>query len=194
MAIDQITLVNNGQKVERRYLLTVAEWTEDAKTNREVLGIRTEDSSIELNPDTETMTDIVGYTYTDVNKTEPQQDFDPYNLLGNSKLGAYLNDAFLTNNITAYSNAFTVYIVELFLNPQTDFDNIQQRKYSSITDGFTAVMHANCSIIPTSIGGDSYISMPIEVHFSNKITKGKVTFKDNEDMTDFAFTATADAG
>ena len=127
---------------------------------REILGTRTEDSSIEFNADIETGTDIRGITYTDVNKTEPQQDFDPFNLLGGSDLGAYLVENALKNNIVAYSNKFKVYIITAFIG--------------SASDGYYAVRHDNCSIIPTAIGGDAYNNMPIEVHFSNEITEGTV--------------------
>ena len=127
---------------------------------REILGTRTEDSSIEFNADIEKMTDIRGITYADVNKTEPQQDFDPYNLLGGSDLGAYLVTAALKNDITAYSNKFNVYIITAFIG--------------SASDGYYAVRHSGCSIIPTSLGGDAYNNMPIEVHLSNDITEGTV--------------------
>ena len=127
---------------------------------REILGTRTEDSSIEFNADIETMTDIRGITYTDVNKTEPQQDFDPYNLLGGSPLGAYLVTNALKNDITAYSNKFNVYIITAFIG--------------SAQNGYYAVMHSGCSIVPTSLGGDAYNNMPIEVHLSNNITEGTV--------------------
>lgn len=127
---------------------------------REILGTRTEDSSIEFNADIETMTDVRGITYTDVNKTEPQQDFDPYNLLGGSPLGAYLVTAALKNDIDAYSNVFNVYVITAFIG--------------SVADGYYAVRHDDCSIIPQSLGGDSYNNMPIEVHLSNKITEGTV--------------------
>ena len=203
--------VADSQRIQRKQLITVAEWTGEAHqvyvlqssqpadwaTNydayykyvggqyvavtgdtaptwaantyytkstttlyREILGTRTEDSSIEFNADVETMTDVRGITYTDVNKTEPQQDFDPYNLLGGSPLGAYLVTNALKNNIVAYNNAFSVYIITAFIG--------------SAQNGYYAVRHDGCSIIPQSLGGDSYNNMPIEVHFSNNITEGTV--------------------
>ena len=138
-------------------------------TVREVLGARTEDSSIEFNPDTETTTDILGITYTDVNKTEPQQDFDPFYLMGGSALGEYLANAALRNDINAYSNAFNIYIITAF---------------KGSANAYEAVRHSGCSIIPTSMGGDSYVSMPIEVHYSNNITAGTV----NKLGNNFTFT------
>lgn len=163
-----------GKKVERKYLITVAEWIGDGKGTitgmsgdpsdttkyyREVLGARTEDSSIELNPDTETVTDILGNTYTDVNKTEPQQDFDPYFVLSGSELSGYLVEKMLENDINAYNNSFNIYIITGFIGEEGKFN---------------CVKHKACTILPTSLGGDAYIAMPIEVHLSNKIEKGTV--------------------
>ena len=165
--------LEKGQRAQRKTLITVAEWkvkegAEEPKQYREVLGARTEDSSIEFNPDTQTSTDILGITYTDVNKTEPQQDFDPFFLLGGSALGAYLAEAALENNIDAYNNVFDIYIITGFIGT---------------TGKYKCVKHAGCTILPTSIGGDSYVSMPIEVHYSNNITTGTV----NKLADDFEF-------
>lgn len=159
-----------GQRAQRKTLITVAEWTGTGETpDREILGARTEDSSIEFNPDIETTTDILGITYSDVNKTEPQQDFDPYYLLGGSKLGAYLAEAALENRIDAYNGTFTIYIITAFIG----------------TEGaYKCVKHSGCTILPTSIGGDSYVSMPIEVHYSNNIETGTV----DKLSDDFKFT------
>lgn len=162
-----------GQRAQRKTLITVAEWGGTDSPNREILGARTEDSSIEFNPDVETSTDILGITYSDVNKTEPQQDFDPYFLLGGSKLGAYLAEAAIENNIDAYNGVFDIYIITAFIG----------------TEGaYKCVKHKGCTILPTAIGGDSYVSMPIEVHYSNNIETGTVdkltdTFVFTKDVT-----------
>ena len=82
--------LDTGVRAQRKTLITVAEWTDGGTQKREILGARTEDSSIEFNPDIETVTDILGITYTDVNKTEPQQDFDPFYVMKDSDLAEYL--------------------------------------------------------------------------------------------------------
>lgn len=158
-----------GKKAERKTLITVAEWGEGEAKTRQILGARTEDSSIEFNADIETTTDILGITYTDVNKTEPQQDFDPMYVLGGSPLSAYLVNAALDNDIQAYNNAFDVYVITAFIGQ---------------AGSYKCVKHSGCSIIPTSMGGDAYVSMPIEVHYSNNITKGTV----DKLSDDFKFT------
>lgn len=161
----------SGKRAERKLLITVAEWpSTGTSTTRQILGARTEDSSIDFNPDIETTTDILGITYTDVNKTEPSQSFDPFYIMGGSALGEYLTTAALKNDIQAYNGAFNVYIITAFIGT---------------SGAYKAVKHANCSIIPQSIGGDSYVNMPIEVHYSNDITEGTV----NKLSDDFQFNA-----
>lgn len=137
---------------------------------RERLGVRVPDSSIEFNVDKEKTTDICGITYTDINKTEPTQAFEPFNLIGGSKLGAYLYDAAIHNRVTDYNQTFNVYIIAGFMG-----DN---------TNGYETVMHQHCTINPTSIGGESYVQMPIEVDYSNDIVSGTV----DKLADDFTFT------
>ena len=165
-----------GERAQRKTLITVAEWTSTGaleQNTREILGVRTEDSSIEFNPDVGTMTDILGTTYTDVNKTEPQQSFDPFYVIGGSKLAEYLVNAALSNDIQAYNGKFTIYIIAAFISDEV-----------STPIKYRAIKHTGCSIIPQSIGGDSYTGMPIEVHYSNNITIGSV----NKLSDDFEFT------
>lgn len=168
------------ERAQRKTLITVAEWTPNGAEApiREILGARTEDSAIEFNADVATSTDILGITYTDVNKTEPQQTFDPFFLLGGSKLGEYLVDAALENRINDYNGKFNVYIIAAFINDKSG---------TTAATKYMAVKHTGCSIIPTSMGGDAYVSMPIEVHYSNDITKGSV----DKLADDFEFTPAA---
>lgn len=172
MAVKQFNLAQN-QRAERKLLITVAEWTEGTGTSatqeREILGRRTEDSSIEYNPDIQTSTDILGINYTDVNKTQPQQSFDPFLILGGSKLGAKLNDIRKRNAYSELSQ-FTLYIITAYIGDSKN--------------GYDAEKHTDCTILYTSLGGDANVNMPIEVHFSNKVTAGKV----DKLTDDFTFT------
>ena len=168
MSVNQFNL-NAGQRAERKLLITVAEWLEGTTPVREILGTRTEDSSIDYNPDIETTTDILGINYTDMNRTQPQQDFDPYLILGGSKLGALLNDIRRRNALSELSQ-FTVYIITAF---------------SGTTGAYDAEKHVNCTIAYNSIGGDTNVNFPISVYFSNDITIGTV----DKLADDFVFTA-----
>lgn len=168
MPIAQFNLAQN-QRAERKLLITVAEWTEANAQVREILGRRTEDSSIDYNADIETTTDILGINYTDLNRTQPQQDFDPYLILGGSKLGAKLNDIRRRNALSELDN-FTVYIITAFIGDSTE--------------GYATEKHTGCTIVYNSIGGDSNVNMPISVYFSNNITTGTV----DKLSDDFTFT------
>ena len=167
--------LNNGQRAERKLLVTVAEWKEKTtvgttvttETVREILGTRTEDSSIDYNADIQTSTDILGNNYTDLNKTQPQQDFDPFLVLGGSRLGAFLNDIRRRNAVSEL-NQFTMYIITLFIGSEGVTSG------TTFTGGYEAERHDDCTIAYTSIGGDSNVNFPISVYFSNKITTGKI--------------------
>lgn len=168
MAVEQFNL-NAGQRAERKLLITVAEWMDSSTQQREILGTRTEDSSIDYNPDIETTTDILGINYTDLNKTQPQQDFDPFLVLGGSKLGALLNDIRRRNALSELSQ-FTVYIITAFIGDSTN--------------GYAAEKHTGCTIAYNSIGGDANVNFPISVYYSNQITTGTV----DKLASDFEFT------
>lgn len=168
MPITQFNL-SAGQRAERKLLITVAEWQEGNESVREVLGTRTEDSSIEYNADISTTTDILGNNYTDINRTQPQQDFDPYLVLGGSKLGAKLNDIRKRNALSEL-NAFTMYIITAF---------------AGTSGAYEAEKHTDCTITYNSFGGDSNVNFPISVYFSNKITNGTV----DKLADDFVFTS-----
>lgn len=159
------------QRAERKLLITVAEWLEGTTPVREILGTRTEDSSIEYNADITTSTDILGINYTDINKTQPQQDFDPYLVLGGSKLGAKLNDIRRRNALSEMSQ-FTMYIITAF---------------AGTTGAYEAEKHVNCTITYNSMGGDANVNFPISVYFSNESVTGTV----DKLSDDFVFTQDA---
>lgn len=154
MAITQFNLPAS-QRAERKQLITVAEWTETVGTSatqqREILGTRTEDSSIEYNMDIATSTDIRGINYTDINKSQPQQDFDPFLVLGGSRLGALLNDIRKRNALTELSQ-FTIYVITAFAGTEGAYE---------------AEKHEGCTITYTAMGGDANVNFPISVYLSN---------------------------
>ena len=74
------------------------------------------------------------------------------------------------NRITDYTNFFRVYVISGFVG--------------DATNGYETVRHDECSIIPTSVGGSAWVEMPLEIHYSNKITSGTV----DKLADDFTFT------
>lgn len=167
MSVSPINLAN-GQRAERKLLVTVAEWGSGGAENREILGTRTEDSSINYNSEIETTTDILGNNYTDLTKTQPEQEFNPYLILGGSKLGALLNDIRRRNAVSELQQ-FTCYIITAFTGTSGAYD---------------CERHTDCTITYDSIGGDVNVNFPITVHFSNKITTGTI----DKIAADFTFT------
>ena len=96
-------------------------------------------------------TDILGNNYTDVNKTQPTQGFDPFLILGGSRLGAFLNDI-RRRNATTELNDFTVYVITAYIGTAGQYE---------------AERHDGCTIAYTAIGGDANVNMPIDVYLSN---------------------------
>lgn len=143
--------LKQNQVAERKLLITVAEWKEGTSTIRQKLGVRTEDSSIEMNNDMETTTDVCGANWTDVNKTQPQQDFDPFYVQGGSTLAYKLDDIRRRNAVSEYAQ-FTVYVITA---------------YKGTAGAYQAERHSNCTIVPNSLGGSTKVNMPISVYFSN---------------------------
>jgi hypothetical protein len=168
------------ERAARKLLITVAEWRDTngdvtidgVKYSREILGRRTEDSSIEYNADIATSTDILGINYSDLNKTQPQQAFDPHLILGGDKLSELLNDIRRRNALTELSQ-FNLYIITAFIGDSTN--------------GYVAERHVNCTITYDSFGGDVNVNFPITAYFSNDITLGTV------DKLEADFTFTPDA-
>lgn len=170
-----------GERAQRKLLITVAEWTEPTldgttsgtETVRELLGVRTEDSSIDYNADISQTTDIRGNNYADVEKTQPQQAFSDTPIVGGMRLQAYLNEIRRKNDISKLSG-FTIYVITAFVGNEQS--------------GYPTEKHTNCSIIYDSIGGDTKVNFPYTVYFSNDITTGTV----DEITPDFQFTADAE--
>ena len=130
--------------------------------DRTIMGKRTPDSSIEYNVDSETSTDILGYNYTDVNKTQPQQSFDPHLILGGDKFSEKLNDIRKRNALSELQQ-FTMYIITAFVSVTV----------SSATQ-YEAERHTGCTILYESIGGEDNVNFPLTAYFSNNITNGTV--------------------
>lgn len=140
------------------------------RVDRTIMGKRTPDSSIEYNLDMETSTDILGINYTDVNKTQPSQSFDPHLILGGDKFSEKMNDIRKRNAVSELSQ-FTAYVITLFVNGAT-------------SGSYEAERHTGCTVSYDSIGGEDNVNFPITVNYSNNITNGTV----NKASTDFTFT------
>lgn len=154
--------VGAGVKATRKLLMTYVDVSDSGTPEWELVGRGVEDSSIELNPNTETTTDILGITETAVTKWEPNQSFDPNTVKGGSKLNYKLHEIW-QNKTPELLSKFNVLIVYAYIGE---------------TNNFEAEMQKNCTINITSIGGSAYVDMPIEISLSNDSVKGTVSIAD----------------
>lgn len=162
MAVNTDFNVGKDVKAARKLLRTYVD-VSDAEATPEwfLVGSGIEDSSIELNPDTETVTDILGVTTTTVNKWEATQSFDPFTVKGGSKLAFKLHQIWQDKTPEKLSQ-FKVLIVYNYIG--------------TTSDGYEAEIQKNCTINITSLGGSAYVDMPIEITYSNDIERGTVKY------------------
>lgn len=150
--------VGAGTKAPRKLLMTFVNVSDSTSYEWELVGRGVEDSAIELNPNTETTTDVTGVTETSVTKWEPSQSFDPNTVKGGSKLNFKLHEIW-QNKTPELLSQFDVLLVYAYIGETT----------------FDAEIQKNCTINIISIGGSAYVDMPIEITYSNDIDKGTVT-------------------
>ena len=155
--------VKSGVKASRKLLMTFVNVADSASSQEwELVGRGVEESSIELNPNTETVTDITGVTETAVTKWEPNQSLDPNTVKGGSKLNFKLHKIWEEKTPELLSQ-FEVLIVYAYIGE---------------SGSFNAEVQKNCTINITSIGGGAYVDMPIEISYSNDSTRGTVVITD----------------
>lgn len=161
MAVNTDFNVGANVKAARKLLRTYVDVADEDTPEWFLVGSGVEESTMELNPDTETVTDILGVTTTTVNKWEASQSFDPFTVKGGSKLAFKLHQIW-QNKTPEKLSQFKVLIVYKYIGDDTD--------------GYEAELQKNCTVNITSIGGSAYVDMPIEITFSNDIERGTVTF------------------
>lgn len=155
--------LQDNQKAERKLLVTAVN-VGDSITKAEgvpewqIVGVGVEDSAIEYNPDTETTTDILGITETVINKLEVSQSLEPMTVRGGSKLAVKLYNQVKYNRLSE----FALYEV------------MQIHAYVGEEGQYEAEVHKNCTLTPQSIGGSSYLDMPIDINYSNDKIHGTV--------------------
>lgn len=153
--------VGENVKAVRKLLRTYVDVSDTATPEWALVGSGIEESAIELNPDTETITDILGVTTTTVNKWEAAQSFDPFTIKGGSKLAFKLHKIWQEKTPEKLSQ-FDVLIVYKYIGTEAD--------------GYEAEIQQNSTINITSIGGSAYVDMPIEITYSNDVKRGTVKF------------------
>lgn len=156
--------VGSNIKAARKLLMTFVDVNSlsDSETyDWELVGKGVEESAIELNPSTNSVTDICGITETEVDKWEPSQSFDPNTVRGGSKLNFLLHQIWQNKEKEKLSQ-FNVLIVYAYID-------------GGEAGSFEAEVQKGCTINITSIGGSTNVDMPIEISYSNDSTSGTVS-------------------
>lgn len=155
--------LQDNQKAERKLLVTCVNvgdsiTTQSGTPEWQIVGVGVEDSAIEYNPDTETVTDILGITETTVNKFETSQSLEPMTVRGGSKLAVKLYNQVKYNRMSQFSM----------------YEVMQIHAYVGSEGSYEAEVHKNCTLTPQSVGGSSYVDMPIDINYSNDKVHGTV--------------------
>lgn len=154
--------LQDNQKAERKLLVTAVNVgdsiTGTGTPKWQIVGVGVEDSAIEYNPDTETVTDILGITETTVNKFETSQSLEPMTVRGGSDLAVKLYNQVKYNRMSEFSM----------------YEVMQIHAYVGSEGSYEAEVHKNCTLTPQSVGGSSYVDMPIDINFSNDKVHGTV--------------------
>ena len=148
-----------GLKADRKLEMIFVNMGTSETAEWEILGRGVEEASVAFNHDTNQATDILGITDTVVSPAKPEFDLDPCTIRGGQKLSEKLLDIERRNAI-AELGQFTILHVHCFLGTAS---------------AFTAEKHTNCTIVPQSLGGSTYVGMPMNVYLSNDKTLGTVT-------------------
>jgi hypothetical protein len=165
--------LQTNQKAERKLLVTAVNVGDSITESGgapiwQVVGAGVEDSSIEFNPDTETITDILGVTETTVNKFETSQDLDPMTVRGGSQLAVKLYNQIKYNRLSEFAM----------------YEVMQIHAYVGSDGAYEAEVHKNCTLTPQSIGGSAYVDMPINIAYSNDKVHGTVnSYKYSDTIT-----------
>ena len=148
-----------GLKADRKLEMIFVNMGTSETAEWEILGRGVEEASVAFNHDTNQATDILGITDTVVSPAKPEFDLDPCTSRGGQKLSEKLLDIERRNAIAELGQ----------------FEILHVHCYLGTAPSFTAELHKNCTIVPQSLGGSSYVDMPMNVYLSNDKTLGTVT-------------------
>lgn len=134
-----------------------------ASAEWEVQGFKTEDTALEFNPDTETITDILGDTYTTVNKLERAMSFEPNTIrpiANRGKLNEILHEMTRRGELSRMSQ-FKVMLAYAYVG-------------TADTGPFAADVYPSCTVTPQSLGGSSRTDFPYDINFGGEPMFGTV--------------------
>lgn len=152
--------LTSGLKAERKLEMLFVNTGSNKTRTWELLGRGVEDASIDFGHETKQTTDILGITDTDVGPAKPNIELDPNTIRGGQKLSEMILDI-ERRNATAELSQFDILDVHCYLG--------------TAAGPFTAELHTGCTIVPKSLGGSTYVGLPLTVYLSNEKTLGTVT-------------------
>ena len=163
---DKYTNMNlaENRKADRKLEMHFVNMGTSEAPDWEILGYGVEDATMSFNHDVSTVVDILGISHTEVSAAKPQLDLDPMNIRGGQKLSAKLLDIERRNAVSELS----------------EFEVLNVHAYLGDDSAFLAEKHENCTIVPQSLGGSSYVGMPLNVHLSNDKVLGTATINDGK--------------
>jgi hypothetical protein len=129
----------------------------------EVQGYKTEDTSLELNADVATLTDILGDTYATVNKFDSSITFEPntfiyYEGVKDGALNKQLLQYFRYREYEKFSN-YHVMIVYGFMGSAGSYE---------------ADVYTQSTVVPNSIGGAAQVNFPFTATPGGDVIHGTV--------------------
>ena len=158
-----IARITGSGDVKRKFMACAIDVSDEGTTPEYmVVGYKISESTLEFNADNETGTDINGRNFGSVNKFEPSQSFEPHRLTAGpaGKLGEKMLHYFRYNQMDKFSQ-FKCILIYGFLE-------------SDVPGSYVADMYDSCTVIPQSLGGESWTEMPFEVTFGGNVTHGYV--------------------
>lgn len=160
--------IKGTDDIERKMLACAIDISETEVPEYLVIGYRITESGLEFNADSETGYDINGRNFSSVNKFEPSQSFDPHRVTAKGSLGKLsekLIHYFRYNQMDKFSQ-FKCIIIYGFLDSKATVDT---------EEVFVADLYDNCTVLPQSIGGESWTDLPFTVNFGGNVTHGYVS-------------------
>lgn len=152
-----------GSVVERNLLILYANTGTSAVPVWSPVGKRVEDSSADYDWGEESKTDIFGKTYSTMKKPKITQSFDPCELDPDDVAQLKFWNAAIRDQDTA---------------KLTNQDMLIVHAYAGTASAAFAERYNSCMVKPTSLGGSSNVTMPIEVTYGGDRTTGTASVSD----------------
>lgn len=154
--------INLTSEAVRKLMIVAVDVSETEDTPEwELQGYKTEDASLELNPDITTITDVLGDTYSDLNKFEKAMSFEPNTLRPISNKGK-LNEILLKYERHDQLSKFSRFKV------------LVAHGYLGDVGAYGAETYSACLITPSSLGGSSRVNFPYDINFGGIKVLGTV--------------------